>query len=53
MQTISGLHGNPGGVPSGTGGLVDDGLPLPLVALTVLAAGGAVVAGRRVVLARR
>jgi Domain of unknown function (DUF4397) len=53
VQTISGLHGNPSGVPSGTGGLVDDGLPLPLIALTLVAAGGAVVAGRRVALARR
>jgi len=53
VQTIGGLHGNPGGVPSGTGGLVDDSLPLPLVALTLLAAGGAVVAGRKVVPARR
>ena len=53
VQTIGGLHGNPGGVPSGNGGLVDDSLPLPLVALTLLAAGGAVVAGRKVVLARR
>ena len=47
VQTIGGLHGNPGGVPSGTGGLVDDSLPLPLFALTALAAGGALVAGRR------
>jgi hypothetical protein len=53
VQTISGLHGNPGGVPSGTGGLVDDSLPLPLVGLTLLAAGGALVAGRRVAVARR
>jgi Domain of unknown function (DUF4397) len=53
VQTIGGLHGNPGGVPSGTGGLVDDSLPLPLFALTLLAAGGAAVAGRKVVLARR
>jgi hypothetical protein len=53
VQTISGLHGNPGGVPSGTGGLVGDSLPLPLFALTVLAAGGALVAGRRVAVARR
>jgi hypothetical protein len=53
VQTISGLHGNPGGVPSGTGGLVDDSLPLPLLALTVLAAGGALVAGRRVAVAGR
>jgi hypothetical protein len=53
VQTIKGLHSSPGGVPSGTGGLVDDGLPLPLLALTVLAAGGALVASRRVVVARR
>ena len=53
VQTISGLHGNPGGVPSGTGGLVDDSLPLPLLALTLFAAGGALVAGRRVAIARR
>ena len=53
VQTIAGLHGNPGGVPSGTGGLVDDALPLPLVALTVLAAGGALMAGRRVAVTRR
>jgi hypothetical protein len=32
VQTISGLHSAPHGVPSGTGGLVDDGLPLPLTA---------------------
>src|SRR3954451_22225187 len=48
VQTISGLHGNPGGVPSGTGGLVNDSLPLPLVALTLLAAGGVLCPGRRV-----
>src|SRR3954467_932794 len=47
VQTVDGLHGNPGGVPSGTGGLVDDRLPLPLAALTVFAAGGALLAGRR------
>ena len=53
VQTIAGLHGNPGGVPSGTGGLVTDGLPLPLAALTMLAAGGALLSGRRVAVARR
>jgi hypothetical protein len=53
VQTISGLHSNPGGVPSGTGGLLDDGLPLPLVALTVLAASGALLASRRVMTAQR
>src|SRR4051794_162611 len=41
VQTISGLHSNPNNVPSGTGGLLDDRLPLPLVALTLLALGGA------------
>ena len=25
VQTISGLHSSPGGVPAGTGGLADDG----------------------------
>jgi hypothetical protein len=49
VQTISGLHSMPGGVPSGTGGLINDGLPTPLIAITVLAAGGALLAGRRVV----
>jgi hypothetical protein len=33
----SGLHSAPGSVPSGTGGLVDDSLPLPLIALTAVA----------------
>jgi hypothetical protein len=53
VQTISGLHSTPGGVPSGTGGLVDDGLPLPLVAVTLLASAGALLAGRRAVATRR
>jgi hypothetical protein len=53
VQTISGLHGNPDNVPSGTGGLVDDSLPLPLVALTLVAAGGAVLGTRRLALAAK
>ncbi len=53
VQTISGLHSAPGGVPSGTGGLVGDGLPLPLVGLTLVAVTGAAVAGRRVAVASR
>lgn len=53
VQQISGLHGNPDSVPSGTGGLVDDGLPLPLVALTVAAAAGAMVASRRIAVAAK
>ena len=53
VQTISGLHGNPDNVPSGTGGLVDDSLPLSLVGLTLAAAGGAVLASRRIAVATR
>jgi hypothetical protein len=42
VQTIS-SHSAPSGVPGGTGGLVDDGLPMPLMALSLagLVAGGA------------
>jgi Domain of unknown function (DUF4397) len=53
VQTIKGLHSAPGGVPSGTGGLVNDRLPLPLLVLTLaglvcamLGLGGAAVSGR-------
>ena len=43
VQTISGAHSAPSGVPGGTGGLVDDGsLPLPVAALSVI---GLVAAG--------
>jgi hypothetical protein len=43
VQTISGAHSAPSGVPGGTGGLVDDGsLPTPVAALTVI---GLVAAG--------
>lgn len=35
VQTIKGLHSAPGGVPSGTGGLLDENLPLPLLVLTI------------------
>ncbi len=49
VQTITNLHSAPSGVPSGTGGLVNDSLPLPLQALTLVGIGGALVAGRRVV----
>jgi hypothetical protein len=52
VQTISGLHKAPVGVPSGTGGLVNDNLPLPLAALTLIGLAGAALAGRRVVTAR-
>lgn len=43
VQTISGAHSAPSGVPGGTGGLVDDAaLPMPLMALSVA---GLVAAG--------
>ncbi|HST85150.1 MAG TPA: DUF4397 domain-containing protein, partial [Kineosporiaceae bacterium] len=35
VQTIAGLHSAPGGVPSGTGGLLDDSLPGPLLVLAI------------------
>jgi hypothetical protein len=51
VQTISGLHSAPAGVPSGTGGLVDDALPLWAVALMLVGLAGlaapAVAAVRR------
>jgi hypothetical protein len=52
VQTISGLHSAPSGVPSGTGGLQSDGLPMSLIALMAVGAGGVAVAGRRIVLRR-
>jgi Domain of unknown function (DUF4397) len=33
VQTIDGLHSAPGGVPSGSGGLLQAGLPIPVIAL--------------------
>jgi len=51
-QTIDGLHSAPGGVPSGTGGLLTDGLPLPLLGVTLLAAAGAALGARRLTAAR-
>lgn len=50
VQTISGAHSAPSGVPGGTGGLVDDSLPAPLMALSV--AGLAVAAAGALRLAR-
>ncbi len=53
VQTISGLHSSPSGVPAGTGGLAGDGVPAWLVVTSglglLLAAGGVarVAAARR------
>ena len=47
VQTIDGLHGDPGGVPSGQGGLATSG---PVLAVLLMAgAAGAVLAGSRLV----
>lgn len=42
VQTISGAHSAPSGVPGGSAGLVDEGMPAPLMALSVV---GLVAAG--------
>ncbi|MET7421608.1 DUF4397 domain-containing protein [Dactylosporangium sp. NPDC005555] len=51
-QKIEGLHSTPGGVPSGTGGLLDEPTPWGLYALAIAGvvalAGGAVAVRRRV-----
>lgn len=47
VQTIDGLHGDPGGVPSGEGGLLDGGAAPWMVVLALTGAVGAVVATRR------
>lgn len=46
VQTIDGLHSSPTGVPSGQGGLADNGA---LLVLALAGAAGAVVAGRSVI----
>ncbi|MFQ1003093.1 DUF4397 domain-containing protein [Modestobacter sp. SSW1-42] len=54
VQTFSGLHSSPSGVPGGSAGLATDdaGLPLPVVALTALGLGAAAFGARRVVAGR-
>jgi hypothetical protein len=52
VQTIDGLHSAPGGVPSGSGGLLGDDLPLPLAGIALLALAGAAVGTRRLAAAR-
>jgi hypothetical protein len=47
VQTLTGASSAPSGVPAGTGGLVDDGLPLPLVGLSLAGLVAAGLAGRR------
>ncbi|MGY1733810.1 DUF4397 domain-containing protein [Geodermatophilus sp. SYSU D01045] len=53
VQTISGGHSAPSGVPGGSAGLADDdGLPLPLLGLSALGLVGAGVAARRLATTR-
>ena len=52
VQTFTDLGSNPSGVPAGSAGLADDGLPLPLVGVVVLGLAGAALAGRRLVSGR-
>jgi hypothetical protein len=52
VQTFSGLHSSPSGVPGGSAGLASDDLPLPLLGVTVLGLAGAALAGRRLLAGR-
>jgi hypothetical protein len=52
VQTISGSGSAPSGVPGGTAGLADDGLPLPLIGLSALGLVGAGLAARRLAATR-
>ena len=47
VQTISGSHSAPSGVPGGSGGMVDDAMPTPLAALSVAGLLVAAVGGVR------
>ena len=53
VQKLTGMSSAPSGVPGGSAGLVDDeGLPLPLVALTGAGLVAAGLAGRRLLASR-
>ena len=47
VQKLTGMSSAPGGVPGGSGGLVDDGLPAPVLALSLAGLLVAAVAGLR------
>lgn len=53
VQTIDGLHSDPAGVPSGTGGLVSEALPWQLGLVALAGVGGLVVLGGRALRATR
>jgi uncharacterized protein DUF4397 len=52
VQQLTGMHSAPSAVPGGTAGLVDDGLPTPLLALSGAGLVAAALAGRRLLAAR-
>jgi hypothetical protein len=47
VQKLTGMSSAPGGVPGGSGGLVDDGLPLPLLGASLTGVVIACLAGAR------
>ena len=52
VQTISGLHSSPSGVPGGSGGLVDEGMPAGLVGFSLVGLVAAGLAASRLTAAR-
>jgi hypothetical protein len=53
VQTLSGMHSSPSGVPGGSAGLADEsGLPMPVVALSALGLGAAAFGARRLATSR-
>lgn len=52
VQTLTGLHSSPSGVPSGQAGLADTGSQTWMIALGLVAVAGAGVAGRKLAVAR-
>src|SRR4051794_9631710 len=47
VQTLTGMSSAPSGVPAGSGGLADDGLPVPLLTLAGAGLVATTLAGRR------
>ncbi len=52
VQTLTGMSSAPSGVPGGSAGLADDGLPMPLIALSGVGLVVAALAGRRLLATR-
>jgi hypothetical protein len=52
VQTLTGMSSAPSGVPGGSAGLADDGMPMPLIALSGVGLVVAALAGRRLLATR-